>query len=293
MPAFFLAVALVFLASVANPARAASDEAQIDVLIKDLQGLVDKAEREKLADPWFIEDLRGLISRYSETWPVVLLDHSFDSREATPKAPWQVRQGKMQMDWSRGLRSRVELSKPTQSDNEVVGQIIGGLLNQALTGQQAATADDPTVPAIASASLVVSNAFHLETVLTARPLERSSEGGLEVGVFQKDGNGGYRLAIAPTADGQGGSLELFVISSRGTSRLVETANFTGGFLDDQPLKLALSRDPAGRMRAALDDVELISVEDRSFRDAFSGVLIVNKGGDYALKTMQVKGTAPK
>ncbi len=293
MPAFLLAVALVLLTAVSTPARAANDEAQIDSLIEDLQGLVDKAEREKLADPWFIEDLRGLISRYSETWPVVLLDHSFDSREAAPKAPWQIRQGKMQMDWSRGLRSRVELSKPAQSDNEVVGQIIGGLLNQALTGQQAAPADDPTVPAIASAALAVSNAFHLETVMTARPLERSSEGGLEIGVFQKDGNAGYRLTIAPTADGQGGILEMFVISSRGTSRLVETASFTGGFLDDQPLKVALSRDPAGRMRAALDDVELISVEDRSFRDPFSGILIVNKGGDYALKTMLVKGTAPK
>jgi hypothetical protein len=284
--------ALTFLlaaAAIALPARAQEGNEKLDDLLKELKGLVDKAEAQKLADPWFIDDLRGLISRYGETWPAVLLDHPFDSKGSAPDAPWQVRQGKMQMDWSRGLRSRVEIASGQQNDKQVVGQIIGGLLNQALTGQQA-PAEDPTTPAIAVARIAVSNAFRMDTDLTARPVERASEGGLEIGVFQADGNAGYRAVLSPTGDQQGGKVELFAVSSRGSTRLIESAAFKGGILDDQPLKLTLSRDPSARMRVALDDVELISVQDNSFRDAFSGILVVNKGGDYALKRMLVKGT---
>lgn len=287
-------MALLMLLS--TPLSAQSDDDKLKNLLQELDSLIEKGEKQNLADPWFLQDLQALSSRYSEVWPVVLLDHRFDSKSTLPKAPWEVRQGDMKMDWSRGLRSRVEIAGNTQAgtrktDKEVAGELIGSLLNQALGGkssQNTQTAIDPTTPAIAVAPVAISNAFQLSVEVTTRAMPDDELGSLAIGVTQ-GGTAGYRLLLTPKADA-GAAFELLAVSSRGTSRLVASGETATVLTDDQPFTLTLSRRPDGAMTAALGEQEVFAAQDQSFRSAFDGLVIANRGGDYAVRTVTVRGT---
>lgn len=279
-----------------GPATAGAD-AKLKSLLQELDALIEKAESGNLADPWFLQDLRALSGRYGQTWPKVLLDHRFDAKGNAPKAPWQVRQGQMKMDWSRGLRSRVEVeaAQPAgaaRDDKEIVGQVVGSLLSKALGSQgakkaPATPAPDPTLPAVAVAAVPVTNAFQMTAELTARAIPGADRGAFEMGVTQA-GDAGYRLSLAPRAEG-GAVFTLTAVSTRGGERVVERAVYDQAIGDDQPLSVTLSRRPDGTMAAAVGDRELFAARDRSFQDAFTGVMIANRGGDYAVRSMTVRG----
>ena len=282
---------LVLLAVLAAPVAAQSDDAKLGQLLEELDALIDKGENQNLADPWFLQDLRALSSRYGEVWPVVLFDHQFDSKGTLPKAPWEVRQGEMKMDWSRGLRSRVEVAvqADSKSDKEIAGEIIGGLLGQALGGKSSQTTTaDPTISALALAPVAVSNAFQMQAEITTRAMPGNDQGGLELGVYQGS-SAGYRLLLAPK-DGAGMLAKLLAVSSRGTTRLIGSGESTEALPDDQPVTVTLSRRADGAMTAALGEQQLIAANDQSFKSAFDGVLIANRAGDYAVKWMTVRGT---
>jgi len=286
----------VLLFLLATPLAAQTDEDKLKNLLQDLDALIDKGEAQKLADPWFLQDLRGLSARYGEVWPVVLMNHNFDSKGSLPKAPWEVRQGQMKMDWSRGLRSRVEVAAAAQtgaakSDKEVMGEIMGSLLGQALgtkSSQSGQRPLDPTTPALAQAALAVTNAFQMQTVISLRAMPGAERGALELGVTQA-GNAGYRLVMVPKAEG-GAVFTLIAVSARGGQRVVDSAEVTEAIADDQPFTVTLSRRPDGVMAAAIGERELFAASDQSFRSGFDGLLIANRGGDYAVKSMTLRGT---
>ncbi len=284
-------VGLALVALQASPVAAEGDDAKLEQLLKELDELIDKGEQQNLADPWFLQDLRALSGRYGEIWPVVLFDHQFDSKGSQPKAPWEVRQGEMKMDWSRGLRSRVEVAPQAdaKSDKEIAGEIIGGILGQALGGKSSQTTTaDPTIPALALAPVAVSNAFRMQAEITTRAMPGGDQGGLELGVYQGS-TAGYRLLLAPK-DGAGMLAKLLAVSSRGTTRLIATGESTETLPDDQPVTVTLSRRADGAMSAALGEQQLIAASDQSFKSAFDGVLIANRAGDYAVKWITVRGT---
>jgi len=297
------AVALVLLVT---PARAQEPREKLDALIRDLNTLIDKGAQRNLADPWYLDELRGLSRRYSETWPRLLMDHTFDSQSGTPNAPWRVRQGRMQVDWTRGLRSQVETAAthPAQdssrpSDEEVVREIVGGLLGQALgtqergrnrPQQQAAERPDPSKPALAVADLSITNAFRLKAEISGRDMPGAEDGGLELGVFQPS-NAGYRLVLKPAGGGGNrGQVDLIAVSGRGSARLIDSARIEVPILKDQAVTLVWSRNPGGRTTISINDSRVISVDDRTFNDPFSGVMVVNTGGDWAVKWMILHGT---
>ncbi len=276
-----------------TPLAAQTDEEKLKSLLEELDTLIDKGESQNLADPWFLQDLRALSDRYGQTWPVVLMDHRFDSKGTLPKAPWEVRKGEMKMDWSRGLRSRVEAKagqSKTMSDKEIVGEIVGGILGKALSGKdsQRSQTVDPSTPALAIAELPVSNAFQMKAEITTRAMAGDTQGALEMGVLQT-GNAGYRLVLTPKAD-RTAVVTLYAVSQRGTERVVESADYTTAIADDAPLEVTLARRPGGQMTAAIGEQELFSASDRSFNDAFTAILIANRGGDYAVRQLTLRGT---
>ncbi|MBB4285373.1 hypothetical protein [Roseospira goensis] len=294
-----LAAALVVALS-APPALAQSAQERLDALLGELNALIDQGRARSLADPWFLDDLAALTTRYGETWPRVLMNHTFESQSGTPKPPWQVRQGRMQVDWTRGLRSRVEIpaTEPGQPSSggarneDVVGAIVGTILEEALgtrRSQPAAPAVDPTAPALAVADVRVTNAFRIEVEMSGRAVPRAGDGGFEVGVFQPS-NAGYRLVLTPNADGQGGRLNLLAVSSRGSARVVDGAAVTVPLLGDDPFTLVWSRRPDGRTTVAINGTDLGTTQDRTFGDPFSGVMIVNTGGDWAVRRITIHGT---
>jgi hypothetical protein len=301
VPAVTLAV--LFVLAGPPPALAQSAPDRLNGMISDLNALIERGAQRNLADPWFLDELRALSARYGETWPRVLMDHSFDSQSGTPKPPWQVRAGRMQVDWSRGLRSRVEPAAAPQSGgqqppsrDEAVGALVGQLLGQALgTGQpqprqgDTSSGGDPGAPAVAAADVSISNAFRIQAEMSGRPTDGADQGGFEIGVFQA-GNAGYRLVITPNADGSRATVELLVVSSRETARVIDSVPVTVPVLGDAPFTVTWSRHPNGRIVVAVNGTDFIAVDDRTFSDPFQGVLLVNRGGDWAVKRMTIKGT---
>jgi hypothetical protein len=292
-------LAVIAALLVAPPALAQSAQEKLDALIGELNAMVDQGRARSLADPWFLDDLAALAARYGQTWPRVILDHTFDSQSGTPKAPWRVQQGRMQVDWTRGLRSRVDIAEPRAGqpsagarDEDVVGAIVGTILDEALgtrRSQPAAPAVDPTAPALAVADIAVTNAFRIEVEISGRAVPRAAQGGFELGVFQPS-NAGYRLVITPNADGQGGRVDLLAVSSRGSARVIDGTTVTVPLLSDAPFTLVWARRPDGRTTVSVNGTDLGTTADRSFNDPFSGVMIVNTGGDWAVRRMTIHGT---
>lgn len=250
-------------------------------------------------------DLRLFVQSGSGGQSRVVLKHTFNSQTGVPAAPWQVSQGRMAVDGMRGLRSQVGGAAATRQQpaspgtaGEAVGALVGDLLNQALgTGQkaqqeqqgqqgQAAGSAGSSGPAVAFAQVSVPSAFRMEAVVNGRPHAGADGGGLELGLYQP-GNAGYRLVMAPQAGGQGGVFELITVSPGGTVKVIGRRAVTDWILSDQDMRLVWERDPNGNMVVTLNGSPLGKVRDRSFQDAFSGVMIANTGGDWGVRQMTI------
>jgi hypothetical protein len=272
-------------------------------LIDELRTLIERGEKERLADPWYLKDLRALVDRYDWPWRVRIMSEDFSARGPQPPAPWQVTAGEFLIDWRHGLRSVIEpppqaqtgtTTGQKQSTEEAVGALIGTILQQSLGGQQTGTqagteTGNPGFAAI-KAPVAISNAFAIEMELSSRALAGLVDGRFEFGPYQgAQAGAGYRLAYSSNPSRGTPSLELLRHSSRGTSTLE---------LHDQPLKLedqqahtlVWTRDKAGAMAVSLDGQELFQVTDRSFRDPFDGFAMINSGGDYALRRITIDGS---
>ena len=63
---------------------------RLQALIKELKSQLDRGERERLIDPWFLRDLRGTLRNYEWPWSKRLLADDFSGRGPAPDPPWRV-----------------------------------------------------------------------------------------------------------------------------------------------------------------------------------------------------------
>ncbi|RME32426.1 MAG: hypothetical protein D6786_10620, partial [Gammaproteobacteria bacterium] len=82
----------------------AGDDASLRSLIDELNRQIERAERNRLADPWFLRDLRELVRRYDYPWRTPVLHDDFSAGDR-PAPPWQVKAGEFLADWRFGMRS--------------------------------------------------------------------------------------------------------------------------------------------------------------------------------------------
>jgi hypothetical protein len=142
------AVAGVLL--LATPAARAEDipyapwQAQVQTgtmpeLVKNLRALIDKAERDKAANPLFLKDLRTLADQYGGPvagWPVKLLYDDFQDGQYTSNPAWTVTAGQWQVanvGSSPALFSQVQLPNANgQNSNkaaDVLLSVLGAVVN--------------------------------------------------------------------------------------------------------------------------------------------------------------------
>jgi hypothetical protein len=310
---FAMAVALTapLLATAPAPALAqegAGDGDNMHALIKEMKALLDKGEKERLIDPWFLRDLRKAIGRYENPWRKRLLSDDFSGRGPQPDPPWKVTAGEFLIDWRHGLRAVVEKQAPPKqqttqtqeksSDKDQVKQLFGQILQQTLSGEEKKKAEPEPEPqaagpgfAAAVAAVKITNAFALRLEMTARPIQDGGDNRFEFGPFQGAGaSAGYRLAYMAGAAAGAPTLELVSLSSRGTSSLLEVYDKPLKLEDGKAHVIEWTRDTGGVMAVRVDGAEIMSVSDRRFRDAFDGLAVINSGGDYALRSITVDGT---
>ncbi len=299
-PTLFVAL---LLAVVPVGAQAAGD---LDSFLKELKLQLDRGEKERLADPWYLKDLRDLVHRYDWPWQKRLFSDDFSGQGPGPGEPWQVLAGEMLIDWRHGLRSVIEPPAPEpaqqqaqqdDSANDPMKQLLGQILQEALkdpnaqqqAAQQDAGAAAPPDHASAAAQVGITNAFAVALEMTARPLASVANPRFEVGPYQGQNTAvGYRLVYNGGNQAGVPSLELLRLSSRGTS-VLEAYDQPLALEDGAPHKIMWTRGSGGQMTVTLDGTQVISVVDRGFRDPFNGLVVANGGGDFALRQVTIDG----
>lgn len=261
--------------------------AETQELIERLKLLIDRAERDRAADPRFLQDLRRELLTFDRPWQAELIRDDFRDRDYTSNPAWTVASGRFYIDYSGGLRSRVTPREPTppsgqSQSGDLAGALLGTILQQAMGPGESAS--DRLGPDRAEAFIErrITNAFAVRVALASS----LTPGRLELGVYQgKDRSAGYRLAYNP---GGTPSVELLATSLRGTS-IIELYDQPLALEDGRSHFLEWTRHPSGQMAVTLDEKTLFEVSDRRFRDPFDGVTLVNAGGDFSLREIAVYG----
>ncbi len=301
---FVLAAMAVGATTSSGPAGAQSNPAggdkQLEALVKELKDELKRGERERLIDTWYLRDLRKILGRYDNRWSRRLFSDNFSGRGPQLDPPWQVTAGEIRIDWRYGLRTVVEppvhQQQTQSSDRDRMKQLFGQLMQHALTDKQgdqgAQRPSSPSDPGFAAAiaPVKITNAFALRVELTSRVVQGVAKPRLEFGPYQGAyASAGYRLAYTPGATGRTPSLELLRLSSRGGISTVVFYDKPVTLEDGNAHVIEWTRNRRGRMVVQIDGAEIMNVIDRSFRDPFDGVVLVNSGGDYALRSITIDG----
>lgn len=258
-------------------------------ILKDLNKLVDAAERDRAANPRFLQDLRALLQKYGQG-PIisglrVILSDQFKDGDYTARPQWQVTQGQYWVEPGWGLRSAVEAPKEARSvtdnrsDTEKTIAVLNKVLQHAVgvagSGGTAASA------AIIHSSMGVSNQFAIDVDISSW---QSVRGAFVIGVYQGAARaGGYRLVYEPL---RGFELNRF---SGMEERAIARGNKQYKLEDEKSHKVTWVRDKSGWMTIYLDGMEIIKTRDRGYQDPFDGIEIANRGGDYIVRSVVVKG----
>lgn len=283
-----------------NPERPASGQADrqsehLQEFIDRLKALIDSADKSRAADPMFLRDLRDLAGGYDRPWRKLLLNEDFGDGDFTANPPWTVTAGRYQIEKSWGLRAILEPSKGQSSGNQkrekvsgrdVALAFLGAVLDKAVqqpdSGQRTGatgTAEEPAFNAIHTA-VPISNAFAIELELSSW----KDQGGFEIGPYQGAARtNGYRLAYRP-----GVRLELLRATRQGSS-VMEISTKPLQFEDQKVHRVEWTRRADGGMTVTVDDEEIFSLLDRSFKVPFDGLMVVNRGGDIILKRVTIFG----
>lgn len=298
---------IAFAACLAPRVGSAQETPTLPALIDDLNALIEKGERERSADPWFLKDLRDTIARYDNPWRDPLFSEEFQN-DGAPSAPWRVVSGEMRVDWRHGLRALVRApeqattspSGSSSQSQDPAAQILGAILQGVIKSQQgdqdtrSQLEPDPSPDsgqaAMALAEAPISNAFKISAEITSRALADGTGPTYALGVYQTavgDARPGYRL-IANHGEG---SVTLMRANSRGGTAIVDRGTLPAATQPESSRALVWSRYPDGRMTVMLDGARLIDTADRGFSDPWDGISFSVTGGDVALRRISAMGTA--
>ena len=274
-----------------NPDASALTPDKTDELLKELSRLIDAAERDRAANPRFLEDLRKLSSKYGLSKPSalgrVILSDSFKDGDYTVNPSWKVISGDYWVEQGWGLRSAVTPPRGTSSSNNSdlseTGKtiaMIGKILEHA-AGNRENSRGGAGPAAIIHTQRRISNQFSAELEISSW---QTVKGGLKFGVYQGAARaGGYRLCYEPKM-----GFDLVRFSSH-DERTIARGKKAFVLEDEKTHLIKWLRDKDGKMSIYLDGIEILSTEDRGYQDPFDGVELANHGGDYIIKSVIVKG----
>jgi hypothetical protein len=257
-----------------------NSNAELQDFISRLNTLIDDAEKAKAADPVFLKDLRALASGTAQPWKTVALDDAFNDGNFTVNPVWGVLAGAYFIETGWGLRNKLIQAQPAQSESaggdDLAKVLLGQILKRA-TGQQNTT---NVAENLIVSRTKITNAFQLDFEVSSW----ITESHLEIGVFQGDQAAiGYRLVYS-----SGKGMQLIRVGSSGSSVMATSAPLT---LEDKKSHAVIwIRSSDGVMRVSVDGAEVMTVTDRAFSDPFHGVRISDRGGDFIIKRITVKGT---
>jgi hypothetical protein len=271
--------------------RGQTQNGDMQQLLMQLRALTAKAERDKAADPRFLDDLRKLADGYDSQWPARILFDDFRDNDFTSNPPWTVRAGTWRIGNPgnmTGLQSRVRVQQNSASSqsgsstqNAVVG-ILGALLQQQQGGQtQQATQDQY---AGITTAVAIPNAFAIRVEIASRqPAVR-----FDFGPYRGTGSdSGYYLTYMPAA---ANGLTLSSVVGGAGVRQLASSNGPVHLEDNAAHVIDWKRDREGKMTVALDGKVVIQATDLSIRKGFDGFVMGNGGGIYTIRSVTIDGS---
>lgn len=288
----FLFVAAAAQAQNYDPLRPENDRTQ--ALIDELNTLIDAAERSRAADRIFLRDLRSVLGRFDNPWQVRLLSEDFRDGDFRNNPAWTVESGEFFVTRRSGLHSEttdslaLRKSGGDSNSNQDSRETAVGILAEILRSTQPEREEKASEPArrrdrVAAIYLPtpITNAF----AITAEISAPDPVGALELVIYQGAGReSGYRLVFLAA-----GGIELLRDGRRGSS-VIDFADNTPALGDGVTHLVEWTRAGDGQTAIRLDGTALLEITDRSFRDPFDGFELVNRGGEYALRSLTIDGT---
>ncbi|MCH9051953.1 MAG: hypothetical protein IIA72_12860 [Proteobacteria bacterium] len=311
-PSAILLLAFVWIASPADaevprsgPHPGAGNE-QVQKLVDELRALTEEADRNRAADPRFLRDLRGLARRYDYPWRVRLISDDFRDGDYTANPAWTAAAGQFTVAWGGGLATEVRprtITAPMPareprrsrdlSGEDVAIALFGEIFRDRSgeSGQSRRPAPPPEPQKVLDPAEIflprpITNAFAIRAVITGRPGDDlAGRGGLEIGVYRgAERNAGYRLVYTP-----GKGLALLGVNQWGSS-VIDATRADIALLDGKDHVIEWTRTDDGHMVVRFDGAEILARTDRGWRDPFDGFHLINRGGDYLLRSLTVDGT---
>ena len=273
----------------------------LEALARELEALIDEADRARAADPRFLQDLRDKIAAHvAGAQPrAALIRDDFSDGDFTDDPRWTVVSGDFSVDRRLGLLTVVPVD---QADVEKSGDAIDAILDTGsdifedgrdalddlLGGGKEEIKEDavPVGPEPAEIVLetAVPNAFALVLKMSSRIARKGAR--FEIDVFQRGADyAGYRLSYLP---GDDPGLQLSRFGRRGVVVIGEHRDKLA-LEDGHSHSVALRRSGDGTMSVIVDDTALIRVKSGAFKASFDGVSLVNGGGDYGVRSIAVHG----
>ena len=263
-----------------DPNASGKDE-RLGDFIGRLKGLIDEAERLRAADPRFLRDLRDLATGYDRSWRKSVLFDDFRDGDYTANPAWTVTGGRFGIARDWGLRSTVQAA-PTAKNltgEEAALAFLGQILDKSQRKKEAAgdTGGDAAIHTAAA----ITNAFAIQVELSSW----MPDGRFELGPYQSAAGGaGYSLSYRP-----GQPQELLSVSGR-DARVVDRGQAPVTLEDKRPHRIEWTRRANGRMAVSVDGTEVLNTADRGFGGPFDVFRLVNRGGDFILRSVSIKGT---
>ncbi|NQU62154.1 MAG: hypothetical protein HQ512_13570 [Rhodospirillales bacterium] len=290
----------------ANPDGTTPD-ARLQGFVDKLNAIIGEAEKARAADPRLLRDLKALADKYKQ--PLLpgqagrpstkqLFADDFADGDFTRNPAWTVTQGKFWIEAGWGLRSAVKhQAQPEQKRSggrDDAAAIFGQILQQALdpkgrnSGGGTTTTTSAAQPAAIRTDFRLANGFTIEFEFSSWIREDKTPGRLEIGATQ-GGDSAGRSSGYFLAYGQGGLWELLRRTATGT-RVIDSRQGAQGLEDKKTHRIVWTRRADGLMTVSVDGQETLKAADQGFRDAFDGLGLVNRGGDYIVKRVQIYAT---
>ena len=261
-------------------------ENRLESLITELDQIIGEGTKARAAHPGFLQDINAIIDRYRTPKKIFFFTDDFSDYNFTENPPWTVSQGSFSIDAGGGLYSSVDIKKPpaqkeggAESDGDRNLRILLGVLNELAKEEKKQPGAGEKIPATAmiSSSAVIPNSFNLEYSFKSN----SEWGSTSIGVIQgSDPQSGYHL-VYQASPAENRPMQLLKYRY-GKPYIIDEVRENPPSLDDgADHNVRFSRSQNGDMTVTVDNVEVMRTADLSYRDDFTGVMIINNGGSYS------------
>ena len=263
-----------------------SSDARLENMINDLDQIIEEGTRSRAAHPGFLQEINRVIDQYRSPKKLIFFADDFTDNNFSENPTWTVKKGSFSIDSYGGLYSSVAIRKPVaekgtepESDGDRNLRILLGVLNELTKDENELQeqVEDIETRAMISSAAAIANSFILDFTFRSNAKWGSSSIGVVLG---DDPQSGYHL-VFQASPSENRPMQL-IKYRYGKPYIIDEVHEKSPDLDDgEDHTVRLIRSPNGDMIVLIDNTEVMRTSDFSYRDDFTGVMIINNGGNYS------------